>query len=76
MDLPHGLATKALLLENGGCGVHVEAGAGVKAMSTGTSAGTPSPLSRSSRANRRDVNNWLADNPLRRAVTDTNRGPP
>ena len=62
--------------DDGGCGVHVEAGAGVKAISTGTSAGTASPLSRSSRANRRHVNNWLADNPLRRAVTDTNRGPP
>src|ERR1700730_3376025 len=62
--------------DDGGCGMHVEARAGVKAISTGTSAGTASPLSRSSRANRRHVNNWLADNPLRRAVTDTNRGPP
>src|SRR6185369_8305238 len=42
---------------------------------TGTSAGTASPLSRPSRANRRHVNNWLADNPLRRAVTDASRGP-
>jgi hypothetical protein len=39
-------------------------------------AGTASPPRRPSRANRRHVNNWLADNPLRRAVTDTNRGPP
>ena len=62
--------------DDGGCGVHVEAAAGVKAISTGTSAGTASPLSRSSRANLRHVNNWLADNPLRRAVTETNRGPP
>jgi hypothetical protein len=62
--------------EDGGFGAHVDAGAGVEAISTGTSAGTASPLSRPSRANRRHVNNWLVDNPLRRAVTDTNRGPP
>ena len=29
-----------------------------------------------SRAKRRHVNNWLADSPFRRAVTDTSRGPP
>ena len=62
--------------EDGGCGAHVDAEASVDVISTGTSAGTASPLSRPSRANRRHVNNWLADNPLRRAVTDTNRGPP
>ena len=56
-------------------GAHGDAEAGVAVMSTGTSAGTASPLSRPSRARRRHVNNWLADNPLRRAVTDTNRGP-
>jgi hypothetical protein len=62
--------------EDGGFGAHVDAGAGVEAISTGTSAGTASPLSRPSRANRRHVNNWLVDNPLRRAVTDTNRNRP
>ena len=31
--------------------------------------------SRPSRARRRHVNNWLADSPFRRAVTDTSRGP-
>src|SRR3984885_2613358 len=62
--------------EDGGCGAYLGARADVKAISTGTSAGSESPLSRSSRANRRHVNNWLADNPLPRAVTDTNRGPP
>jgi hypothetical protein len=61
--------------EHGGCGVRVDAAADVEAISTGTSAGTASPLSRPSRANRRHVNNWLADNPLRRAVTDAKRGP-
>ena len=55
--------------DDGGCGVRVEAGAGVKAISKGISAGRASPLSRSSRANRRHVNNWLADN-VRRAVTE------
>src|SRR3984885_4064771 len=62
--------------DDGGCGAHVGAGADGKAISTGTSAGTASPLSRPSRANRRHVNNWLADTPLCRAVTETNRGPP
>jgi hypothetical protein len=61
--------------EDGGGGAHVDTGAGVEAISTGTSAGTASPLSRPSRANRRHVNNWLEDNPLRRAVTDAKRGP-
>jgi hypothetical protein len=32
-------------------------------------------ISPPSRANRRHVNNWLADSPFRRAVTDTSRGP-
>jgi hypothetical protein len=54
-------------------GAHGDAEAGVDVISTGTSAGTSS-FSRPSRARRRHVNNWLADNPLRRAVTDTNRG--
>lgn len=34
------------------------------------------PLNLPSRANRRHVNNWLVDSPLRPAVTDTRRGPP
>ena len=39
-------------------------------------ASAASPLNLPSRANRRRVNNWLVDSPLRRAVTDTRRGPP
>lgn len=61
--------------EDGTCGAHVDAEAGVEVISTGTSAGAASSASRPSRASRRHVNNWLVDNPLRRAVTDTNRGP-
>src|SRR5258705_8426997 len=36
--------------EDGGCGTHVDAGAGAEAISTGTSAGTVSPPNRPSRA--------------------------
>ena len=42
------------------------AGANVAASSTS--------ISRPARASRRQVNNWLADNPFRRAVADTTRG--
>ena len=52
-----------------GCGAHVDAEAGAEVISAGTSAGAAFS------ASRRHVNNWLVDNPLRRAVTDTNRGP-
>ena len=48
-------------------------GAGEEVISKGTRAGKGPPLGRPSRANRRHVNNWLADDPLRRAVTDTKR---
>ena len=60
--------------EDGG-GAHGDAETGVDVISTGTGAGTISSFSRPSRARRRHVNNWLAYNPLRRAVTNTNRGP-
>jgi hypothetical protein len=57
------------------CATTADAGVGVEVISTGTSNGAASPPSRPSRANRRHVNNWLVDNPLRRAVADTNREP-
>src|SRR6478672_6576907 len=62
--------------EDTGCGTSLESGAAPGVISTGTSAGAVSPLNLPSRANRRHVNNWLVDSPLRRAVSDTRRGPP
>jgi len=62
--------------EDASCGAPLEIGAAAGVISTGTSTGAASPLNLPSRANRRHVNNWLVDSPLRRAVTDTKRGPP
>ena len=56
---------------DGGCGAHIDIGAGVDVISTGTSAGTASQPSRPCRACRRHVNSRLAATPCRRAMPQT-----